>query len=223
MLKKVLLSVAVILFVSAVALADIPTGAAAGSIYQYQNFVVGDLLHPSVSGISSILTVSHGDDAFSLQSLNVSNEQSVPWWFGSFGGPFMDPCPTLGNQWQCADLLVKTEAEADCGIITVSGFLSGMGIQDQFIGYSDDPKWQAQTLGLAADQLLLGSGNAEGTAINDVDDMSQGQAGINGAGSISEDSLMNAFQLASVEGKPNTTVSAVNSMLATTTQNQIVF
>jgi hypothetical protein len=226
MLKRVLLSVAVILFVSAVAFAQPPIGAASGSIYQYQNFIVGDLLHPSASGLSSIVTVSHGENALSIQSLQINNEQSVPGSYDPINLPLWWNTPdpkTKANQEQYADIFQKTWAESDCGIITTSAFISAGGVQDQFIGYADDLKYQGQTLGLAADQLLVSTGNAEGTSINDVDDMSQYQIGQNGAGSMYEYSYIDAFQMGDIDGKSNTTVSAVNSMIASTTQNQLVY
>jgi hypothetical protein len=227
MLKKVLFSVAVILLVSAVTFAQPPASAAAGSLYQYQNFVVGDIMTPSTAGMSSILTVSHGESAFSLQSLEVGNEQSAPLGFGFsplwFPGGFCDACPVKGNQWQTADMAQKTDADADCGIVTVSAFLSGWGVQEQFVGFSDAPKWQAQDLGVAADQLLVSSGNADGRAVNDADDVQQEQTAVNGAGSMGQYSIIDAYQIADTEGKSNTTVSAVNSMVATTAQNQVVY
>ena len=223
MLKKVLFSVAVILLVSAVTFAQPPASAAAGSLYQYQNFVVGDIMTPSMAGMSSILTVSHGDAAFALQSLDVGNEQSTPYWFSPLSYPWQEDPKVKGNQLQTADLFQKTEAEADCGIVTVSAFLSGWGVQEQFVGFSDAPKWQAQDLGIAADQLLVSTGDAEGKALNDADNVYQGQIGINGAGSIEQYSEIDAFQLADINGMSNTTVSAVNSMIATTAQNQVVY
>lgn len=223
MLSRFTLSIAVILLVASGAYADI--GMAAGSIYQYQNFVIGDLLGFDNCGISSILTVSHGDEAESIQALEIENEQAVPT---SFKPPWCTPvcsenCDTKAYQWQWVDIKQKTEAESECGVIAVSAFLSGFGEQEQAIGSSDDPKTQSQTLGLAADQVLLSTGNAEGEAINDVDDMSQAQVGVNGAGSMGEYSYIDAFQMAEVEGTPNTTVSALNSMIATTYQTQTVF
>jgi len=232
MFSRVLLSVAVVLFVSAASFAHgngngDGIGAAAGSIYQYQNFVVGDLEHLSTSGLCSILTVSHGDHALSIQSLEIENEQAAPVSFKPIWCKPLSlwPCDdkTQAYQWQETDVFQKTKAESDCGIITVSAFLSTGGVQDQLIGYSDDPKLQSQSLGLAADQLLVSTGNAEGRAINDVDDMQQTQIGVNGAGNMGEYSYIDAFQMGHVDGTSNTTVSAVNSMIATTTQNQMVF
>lgn len=227
MLSRVLLSVAAILFISAPALASPPIGAAAGSIYQYQNFIVGDTIGMDSAGLSSILTVSHGDEAETIQALEIYNEQSAPasgGWVGSLWGSswWHDEPKTKGNQWQEAEIKQITEAKSDCGIITASAFLDVGGAQEQFIGYSDDLKLQSQSLGLAADQVLLSTGNAEGEAINDVDDMQQEQAGTNGAGSVTEYSLIDAFQKAEVEGNSNTTISAINSMLVTTEQNQAV-
>ncbi|MFQ6035161.1 MAG: hypothetical protein ACE5NM_04840 [Sedimentisphaerales bacterium] len=227
MLSRILLSVAAILFASVPAFAQPPIGAAAGSIYQYQNFVVGDIIHNDGAGLSSILIVSHGEDAFALNSLEIENEQSVPAWFSISplwigDSPWQDGPKTKANQWQSADIKQKTEADSDCGIITVSAFLSAGGEQEQFIGYSNDLKAQGQTLGLVADQVLLATGNADGTAINDADDVQQGQYGKNGAGSMSEYSYIDAFQMAEVDGKSNTTVTAMNSMVVSTDQNQAV-
>jgi len=228
MLSRFTISVAVILFVCSGAFADYDNGIglASGSIYQYQNFVVGDLLGFDSSGLNSILVVSHGEDAFAINSLEIENEQSIPT---SFKPPWCTPVfpnddpKTAGYQWQEADIKQKTEAESGSGIITVSAFFSGFGEQEQAIGFSDDPKSQNQTLGLAADQVLLASGPAEGWATNDADDMSQAQVGLNTAGSMGEYSLIDAFQYSEVDGAPNTTVSALNSMIATTAQTQTVF
>ena len=227
MLSRILLSVAAILITSTPVLADPPIGAAAGSIYQYQNFVVGDTVCNDNAGLSSILIVSHGDDASAIQTLRIENEQSAPAWLGWWIGPLSDcpwhdgGCQTKAKQWQDAAIDQLTEAESDCGIITVSAFLDAGGAQEQFIGSSDDLKVQGQNLGLAADQALLSTGNAQGSAINDAD-MNQEQFGRNGAGSLDEYSFIGAFQRAEVDGKSNTTVTAMNSMNVTTEQNQAV-
>lgn len=225
MLSRFIITVAVVLLVCSVG-ANADIGMAAGSIYQYQNFVVGDLINPQSSGLNSILTVSHGENAFAINALEIYNEQSVPAQFGFiplWGWDWCDECPTKANQWQSADIKQTTEAESDCGIITVSAFLTGFGIQEQAIGSADFPKVQEQTLGVLADQVLLATGNAEGTAINDADDVQQEQFGRNGAGSMDQFSVIDAFQMSDVEGNSNTTVTALNSMMATTTQTQTVF
>jgi hypothetical protein len=226
MLRKVL-PVVVILFVSAAYAQPLiipPSSPYPGSIFQSQQFVVGSL---TASGISTVLTVTHGDDASSSQSLYINNDQSVPanysplgidllgWWF-------QDEIKTKGNQQQVADFEQQAEAESDCGIITVSAFISGWGDQAQFVGYADDPKAQAQILGLASDQLLLSTGNAEGATYNG-DYMAGEQLGKNGASSMAESSLVDAAQYADIDGKPNTTVSAVNSIIAATAQAQQVY
>lgn len=228
MFSKVLLSVAVILLVSAPAFAQPPIGAAAGSIYQYQNFIVGDVWGFDSGGLSSILTVSHGESAFGLNSLVIENEQAAPV---SFKPPWCtpvppspcNPCQTKAYQWQWADMKQKTDAVSDCGIIVVSAFLTGFGEQTQAIGSSDNPKTQGQTLGVAADQMLLSTGNADGWAVNTADNVSQAQVARNGAGSMGEYSFIDASQRSEVHGTPNTTVSALNSLVATTTQTQTVF
>jgi len=255
MLKRVLLSGVVILFVSAGAFADIVIVGEPlpGSIYQHQSFAVGNAESP---GISSIVSLVHGNaSASSRQFLDIKNTQNSPEkshygnvgsiGFGDYsGGPVVvldldsyggdcggcpdgdqckDSCETKANQCQDADLDQIVNAKGNCGIITVSSFLDAGGNQGQFIGSSVSPKLQEQSLGVVADQLLFRSdGGGSGDATNRAE-MTQKQGGSNAAGSMQERSYIDADQMAEMRGKPNSTVTIVNGMMANTSQVQTVF
>ncbi len=219
MLSRLLLSVAVILFVCSGAFAQ-PPSILAGSVFQYQNFAVGDLLCP---GISSSVNLVHGDGGgTSLQWLNINNEHSVPACYG----PICLPCPscdTAASQWQDAYLKQYSHAAGKCAIVSVNAFLDAGGIQEQTIGAATTPKTQAQSMGMAADQVLLRSDGAGGGSSVNYADLYQKQAGVNAAGSMLETSTIEGSQDASLGGAALSTVTLANSMTASTMQAQVVY
>ncbi len=222
MITRVTLAVAVVLMVSSGALAD---DVLPGSIWQEQAFSVGNTTNP---GISSLLNLVHGDsDADMFQYVGIDNEHFAPTnqWTGGFPGWGWcgDNCDTRGWQDQEAYLEQDVEAEGQCGIISVNSFLDAAGAQEQTVGASTMPKAQVQSLGVAADQVLMRSdGGGRGEADNYAW-LDQAQEGANAAGSMSEASTVEAGQYGDVSGAPNSTVSLVGGLNATTAQGQVVY
>lgn len=226
MITRVTLAVAVVLIVSSGAYAD---SLLAGSIWQQQNFSVGNTMNP---GMSSLLNLVHGDQEAGMQQyVDVTNiHGDAPFHVGgslldmlSGGYPGHESCKVDGNQYQDADLDQVVGAEGKCGVIGVNAFLDAAGAQEQTIGAAISPKLQIQTLGVAADQVLLRSdGAGEGWAKNQAN-MYQQQDGENEAGSVFEASCIDADQFGSVDGKAGSTASLVGGLNATTAQAQIVY
>ena len=199
-----------------------------GSAWQYQDFVVGDLMNP---GISSVLNTVHGSGAYAFANtqLDICNSQSTPVCLAPIGiigmpGQICQAnCLTAAGQCQDGSLLQQAEAEGDCAIIGVNAFLDAGGAQEQTIGASVSPKSQGQSLGMAADQVLLRSdGGGAGWAINEAD-LFQVQAGKNAAGSVQEKSGIYGYQNGQVSGNPGSTATLATSMNACTTQAQVVY
>jgi hypothetical protein len=228
MFTKVTVAVAIVLIVTSGASA---TSLLAGSIWQQQQFSVGNALNP---GISSLLNLVHNDSTGSMmQNVDIINMQAAPVnsGFGLIGGMnplssllcFGSSCATEAYQGQVGDLTQSVMAGGQCGVISVNAFLDAAGGQEQTIGASTSPKLQLQTLGVAADQVLMRQdGAGGGTAVNSAA-LSQGQSGSNAAGTVFEASTINATQVGTVGGGANSTVSLVGGMNATTGQSQMVY
>ena len=218
MFKKVFVFVASLLLITSATMATNPL---AGSVTQVQSFNIGDICN---SGMASVVALTHGDTGGTVdQSLNVTNIQSSPCMatpcinFGCF-----NQCGVEAAQSQIADLDQSASACGQCAIVNVQTYLDSLGSQNQFIGASTATKQQAQTLGLAAQQVLTradGAGGGSGT--NDAC-LSQTQAGSNAGGSVFESSVIDASQVSSTGGAANSTTALAASMQAMTNQVQQV-
>ena len=219
MFKKIAVVLTAVLMVTSVASA---TDVLAGSILQTQAFTVGNIAQ---TGMATVLNLVHGDAmASSIQALDIDNVQSAP---GSImprlDTCFFNVCAATAFEAQNADLNQTANATGSCGIISISAYLDAAGTQTQGIGNATDPKVQGQSLGVAADQVLLrSSGEGGGIATNSAD-LCQVQAGANSAGSVLETSAIDACQVGITGGAANSTVTMANTMIANTTQAQSVY
>jgi hypothetical protein len=227
MITRVTLAVAIVLIVTTGAYAD---SLLAGSIWQQQTFSVGNTTNP---GMSSLLNLVHGDqNAEMMQFVDVENVHAAPMssgWVWTVGTPMGDwrncgdSCTTRANQYQVGDMDQIVTANGDCGVISVNAFLDAAGGQEQTIGASVSPKMQMQTLGVAADQVLMRSdGAGSGEAYNGAE-IYQDQDGSNAAGSVFESSYIEADQMGEVDGQAGSTASLVGGLNATTSQAQVVY
>jgi hypothetical protein len=222
MLKIVFFFMAALLIASSVTLASSVTVLPA-SVSQSQSFCIGDA---SNNGMASIVALTHGDTGGSVdQSLDVVNIQSSPcnatpcFDFCFFGSS----CDVEALQTQDADLDQEASACGECGIVNVNTYLDAAGAQDQFIGFSTSTKQQAQSLGVAAQQVLTrADGAGGGDSVNDAD-LSQIQAGSNAGGSVFQSTLIDAYQTSGTGGAANSTAALASTLLATTTQAQQVY
>ena len=221
MLKKIAVFMMALLVISSVASA---TGSTlAGSILQTQAFSVTGI--GTGAGMATVLNLVHGDAmASSIQCLDIDNVQSAPGSImPSLNSCFFNICGATAFEAQNADLHQTAIADGTCGIISISAYLDAVGAQTQGIGSATDIKYQAQSLGVAADQVLLrSSGSGGGVATNSAD-LNQVQAGANAAGSVMESSSIGAFQVGVTGGSANSTVTMANTMTAVTTQAQQVY
>lgn len=221
MLKKIAIFMTVLLMASPVTLADpiLP-----GSVQQVQNFNVGDMINP---GMGIVLTVTHGDaGASAVQSLDIDNLQSSP----CFANPcwnwppcFSNTCDVEAAQAQNVELDQNASAGGKCAIVTVDSFLDAVGEQEQFIGFSTDPKSQIQGLGVASQQVLTRSDGTGGAHSTNDALVTQNQAGSNAAGSVFECSTIDAHQANHTGGAANSTTALATSLVATTSQAQQVY
>ena len=239
MTKKTAIFMTILLMASSVTVANtiLP-----GSVYQQQTFSVGDIANP---GMGIVLALTHGDAcASATQDLYIDNIQSSPCNANPCcGGPCFGPgissnfvsiqrsrpgscgesCDVEATQTQDADLVQDASAHGNCGIINVNTFMDAGGYQDQFIGFSTDPKSQVQTLALAAQQVLARSdGAGGGEATNDAV-LDQSQDGSNAAGSAYESSTIDALQTSKTNGAANSTTALATTLIANTTQTQTVY
>ena len=223
MFKKISIFMIALLFVCSIAMAtgNNHTPTLSGSVSQLQSFTIGDTAN---SGMATVLALTHGDAYASVsQSLNIDNTQSTPsntkpnWNFGQ------KSISTTGLQTQSADLSQNSSASGSFGIINVNSFLDAVGSQQQLIGFSTDLKQQAQSLGLAAQQVLTrADGSGCGDSANSAQ-LSQMQTGSNTAGSVLESSTIDALQTSYTGGAANSTTALATSLTAMTNQNQQVF
>ncbi len=227
MLKKIAIFMTVLLMASPVTLAD---SILPGSVHQMQTFTVGDTGN---TGMGIVLTLTHGDaGAGATQNLYIDNEQSSPCNTNPCWEPCFnfnkscgcdDDCDVEALQTQDADLEQDASAHGNCGIINVNTFMDAGGDQEQFIGFSTDTKSQIQCLGVAAQQVLARSDGAGGGDSTNDATLSQTQAGSNAAGSVYESSTIDALQTSGTGGAANSTTALATSLIATTTQAQMVY
>jgi hypothetical protein len=224
MLKKIAFFMTVLLMASSMATSvTVADPILPGSVHQVQTFSIGDT---SQTGMGIVLNLTHGDaHAAGVQSLDIDNVQSspcgaTPCWDCSF---FSSSCDVEAAQTQSAEMDQDASACGDCGIINVSSFLDAAGEQEQFIGFSTDMKSQVQGLGVAAQQVLNRSDGAGGANSTNDALLSQEQAGSNAAGSAYESSTIDAYQDNNTYGKANSTTALATSLIATTSQAQMVY
>ena len=113
-------------------------------------------------------------------------------------------------------------AMGQCGIINVQTYLDAAGTQNQLIGFSTSTKYQDQSLGLAAQQVLTRADGAGGGNGANVAFLSQTQGGANAGGSVFESSTIDASQLSNTCGAANSTTALASTMVAATSQIQQV-
>lgn len=209
-----------------------------GSVYQNQTFSVGDIASP---GMGIVLALTHGDACASAQqNLYIDNIQSSPCNATPCGKSFSsgpsfvsiqrygqgscgESCDVEAKQTQDADLVQDASANGKCAIVNINTFMDAGGYQDQFIGFSTDPKSQVQNLGLAAQQVLARSDGPGGGDATNSACLEQTQAGSNAAGSAYESSGIDALQTSETHGSANSTTALATTLVANTTQNQIVY
>lgn len=223
MLKKMFVAVIALLLVASVSLAGtLPI--LSGSVNQIQSFNIGDTCN---NGMAAVVALTHGDTSGSvMQSLNVSNIQSSPCSATpcfDFCGIGFNSCDVEALQTQIADLDQDASACGQCGIINVQTYLDAGGSQNQFIGFSTSAKQQAQSLGLAAQQVLTRADGAGGGGATNDALLSQTQAGSNAGGSVFESSTIDAIQVSGTGGAANSTTALASTLLANTAQSQQVF
>ena len=230
MTGKIACAVAMLLLVSSVGLAD-DVGLLAGSIWQYQNFMVGTAENP---GMSSVLQLTHGDvTASTFQDVDIENNNESPaaqncqvWCVGSPWngcGGWGDDCDTTASQYQIGEVQQKAEADGECGVLTVQSYLGADGEQNQVIGASTSGANQGQALEVGAVQALVRQdGAADGSSVNSAD-LYQEQTGHNAAGTYGEDSWLDVYQKAEVDGAANSTAAVLTNLTAGTSQLQVVY
>ncbi len=225
MLKKVLLLVAVVLFVSTSAFAHIFTAVPpVGSIHQEQGFFVADPLNPFNAGLSSIANLYHGASTSSVgQVVTITNTHSASSPAYCPMGPCTLCCTDTGTQTQTGLLVQSAVATGSCSVMTVSAFLDAYGSQDQYVGSAVGMKDQAQGLGVVAQQAILESDGA-GTGIStNTAALAQTQVGSNAAGAATEASGIGLSQISTVTGAATSSPSTLSSAIVNTTQCQTVF
>jgi hypothetical protein len=219
MIKKIAIFMTVLLMASPVALADTVLP---GSVYQQQTFSVGEMTN---TGMGIVLALTHGDaGAGATQNLYIDNLQSSPCNASPcWNLPCFNSCDVEAKQTQDVDLVQDASANGSCGIVNVNTFMDAGGYQDQFIGFSTDPKSQVQTLGLAAQQVLARSDGAGGGDSTNDAVLAQTQGGSNAGGSVYESSTIEALQDSSTGGAANSTTALATTLIATTAQTQSVY
>ncbi len=216
MFKKIVGLLTAVLMVTSIASA-LPQQS--GSVAQTQSFSVGD---QSQSGMATVINLVHGRaSAFSSQSLGINNVQTA----SANNNPYWNPCwfnvgSTEAAQSQTGDLKQTAKADGTCGNVSVNALLDAGGLQHQAI--SSAAKSQSQCLGVAANQELAKSGGRGDAVATNSAELSQTQVGTNRSGSTVETSTIDACQFSAIEGAARSTVTMMNSMIASTTQQQQV-
>ncbi len=157
----------------------------------------------------------------SFQKVNVTNTHEAKTGSTHYQKP--SGAGTKASQLQRAKFTQKGTAEGEAGSISINHFLDADGTQDQYIGSGVGTKRQEQSLGLAADQILIKTGGtASGEAFFDIKKLTQEQYGKNAAGFAKEISTIGGQQYATFSGQAGSDGSIVNSMAVQTTQSQKV-
>lgn len=194
MLRRIVLSLAIVLLVSTGAFAD---------IIQLQDYIVG-----ATNGI----VLEHGhQNGQGSHTICINNDQSAQKICGAFA-----------NQSQTALLNQIGSACGDCAVITVGQIFDAYGAQTQAIGDCVEPMLQGQSFGLIGSQLVAksdggGSGSASHMFVGN-----QSQAAGNPLGAMRESSSIGAFQNSSLSGTPGATGVVTSSMNVSTMQAQAI-
>ena len=194
MLRRIVLSLAIVLLVS--------TGAFAG-ITQLQEYIVG-----ATNGIVLEHGHQNGDGS---HTICINNDQCAE-----------KICGAWANQTQAALLNQIGSACGDCAVINVGQIFDAYGAQTQAIGDCVEPMLQGQSSGLAASQIVAksggqGAGNATHAFVGN-----QSQAAANPLGAMRESSSVGAFQSSALQGSPGATGVVTSSMSVSTMQAQAI-
>jgi len=194
MLRRILLTLAIVLLAS--------TGAFAG-IIQLQDYIVGasngiELLHGHQSGEGS-------------HTICINNDQTAD-----------KICGTLASQCQNAVLNQIGSARGDCAVVAVGQIFDAFGGQTQAIGDCVEPMLQGQNFGLIGTQLVGKSeGDGSGTASH-MFVGNQSQAASNPMGNMRESSSIGAFQNSCLTGSAGATGLVTSTMNVSTVQAQAI-
>ena len=194
MSKRILLSLAVVLWVSTAASAD---------IIQLQDYMVG-----ASNGIELLHGHQHGDGS---HTICINNNQCAEKICGAFA-----------RQDQTALLNQIGSACGSCAVMMVGQVFDAYAGQTQAIGDCVAPMLQGQNFGMLATQLVAksegeGSGRASHAFVGN-----QNQAAGNPLGMMRESSSIGAFQSSSLSGSPGATGVVTSSMNVSTVQAQAI-
>ena len=194
MLRRIVLSSAIVLLVS--------TGAFA-SIIQLQDYFVGatngiDLLHGHQNGQGS-------------HTICINNDQIAE-----------KICGARAMQNQTALLNQIGSATGDCAVVMVGQIFDAYGAQTQAIGDCVEPMLQGQSFGLIGSQLVAKSDGAGSGRASHMFVGNQNQAAGNPMGMMRESSSIGAFQNSGLTGSAGATGLVTSSMTVSTIQAQSV-
>ncbi|MBN1509352.1 MAG: hypothetical protein JW955_21075 [Sedimentisphaerales bacterium] len=197
MLKVVAVSVAVVLLAGSASFGQ----SVVGAINQIQNTTIG------LGNTIQLMQGSQAADA--IQNLAVANDQA-----GNRA------CGAYASQSLLANLAEIGHASGDCGIVAVIQGLDAVGSQAQAIGDCCDPKSQAQSLVMLAQQGLVKSeGPGAGNGLHQIV-LREEQAAGNPAGTTRESSAILGLQSSTLSGAACATGGVNSSMNVSTVQSQ---
>jgi hypothetical protein len=199
MFKVVAVFVAVVLSVGTASFGQ--TNPYVGAVNQIQNTNI--LLGNTVQ----LLQGTQAADA--IQNLAVANDQCGT-----------RACGAYADQSLLANLAEIGHASGDCGIVAVVQGLNAIGMQAQAIGDACEPKSQAESLTMLAEQGLLKSeGPGAGSGLHQIV-LREGQAAGNPAGTMQESSAILGLQSSNLSGAACATGAVDSSMSVSTMQSQ---
>jgi hypothetical protein len=194
MLRRFVLSLAIVLCVTA--------GAFAG-ITQLQDYIVG-----ATNGILLQHGHQNGDGS---HTICINNDQCAE-----------KICGAWANQSQTALLNQIGTACGDCAVLAVGQTFDALAGQTQAIGDCVGPMLQGQDFGLIGTQLVSKShGGGSGTA-NQVFAGNQNQAAGTPVGAMRESSAIGAFENAALAGSAGATGAVTGGMSLSTIQAQAI-
>jgi hypothetical protein len=196
MFKVVAVSVAVVLLAGSASF-----GQAVGAITQIQNTNI------MLGNTVQLLQGHQAADA--IQNLAVSNDQASN-----------RACGAYASQGLLANLAEIGHASGDCGIVGVIQGLTAVGMQAQAVGDCCEPKQEAQSLTLAAEQALIKSeGPGAGNGLHQIV-LREGQEAGNPAGAMQESSAVLGLQSSNLTGSACATGAVDSTMSVSTMQSQ---
>jgi len=197
MLKVVAVSIAVVLLVGSASFGQ----SAVGAINQIQQTNIG------LGNTIQLLQGHQAADA--IQNLAVANDQEADRACGAYA------CQGL-----LANLAEIGHASGDCGIVGVIQGLTTAGMQAQAVGDCCDPKSEAQSLTLLAEQALVKSeGPGAGSGLHQIV-LREGQTAGNPAGTMQESSAILGLQSSNLSGSACATGAVDSTMSVGTMQSQ---